>query len=163
MATNDPPEGGPEAPPQPAVDLLPPKPCATTCASGVRGPQWKCHCCWRDHWKTDASSYPTFDWILKWCAEGSLFPRCLESFEFLKVLTEKDPTTMASDFSKRTAANSRIIFGTMRTKRLKALIHWIQDFYRVSCMPTIVGLSETSFNKWITQRLVVIQLPKGAF
>ena len=46
-----------------------------------------------------------------------------ESFDFLKVLTEKDITAMASDFSGRTVANSRINFGTMRTKHLKALIH----------------------------------------
>ena len=75
----------------------------------------------------------------------SLIDDCFSSFENLSMLTNKDITAMASDFGSRTAANGRIIFGTIRTKLIRALIHWIGDFYRISLTPTIVGLSETTF------------------
>jgi len=41
----------------------------------------------------------------------------------------------------------KIIFGTNRTKRTKALIHWLMDFYRVSDEPSIVELSEVTFRE----------------
>ena len=61
------------------------------------------------------------------------------------MLSEKDITTMSSSFSNRTANNGRIIFGTKRTKLLKATIHWVQDFFRISSTPSVVGLSELTF------------------
>jgi hypothetical protein len=75
----------------------------------------------------------------------SLINDCFTSFDDLSSLTSKDITSMASDFSSRTVANGRIIFGTGRTKLIRALIHWIGDFYRVSQTPTIEGLSEMTF------------------
>ena len=68
---------------------------------------------------------------------------------------------MASDFSSRTVANGRINFGTMRTKRLKALIHWIQDIYRVSCVTLIVGLSEISFKAELETALTRNEIRKN--
>ena len=93
--------------------------------------------------------------------KNALSQDAFESFDFLKVLTEKDITAMASDFSSRTVANGRINFGTMRTKRLKALIHWIQDFYRVSCVPSIVGLSEISFKAELETALTRNEIRKN--
>ena len=75
----------------------------------------------------------------------SLIADAFESYDDIKMLTEKDITTMASDYSSRTVADGRIIFGTRRTKALKAYILWIRDFYRVSGTPTIVGKSEVTF------------------
>ena len=95
--------------------------------------------------------------------KNALSQDAFEYFDFLKVWTEKDITAMASDFSfsSRTAANGRINFGTMRTKRLKALIHWIQDIYRVSCVTLIVGLSEISFKAELETALTRNEIRKN--
>ena len=69
----------------------------------------------------------------------------LESFSDVKVMTEKDISTMATSFASRTALNGRMHFGTRRIKYLKAFTHWIRDFYRVSGIPSIDGLSEEIF------------------
>ena len=61
------------------------------------------------------------------------------------MLTEKDIRTMASKFSSRTQANGRMNFGTRQIKYIKAFIHWVQDFYRISGLTSIVGLSEYTF------------------
>ena len=53
---------------------------------------------------------------------------------------------MATDFAGRTVANGHIHFGMRRTKRLKAFAHWVQDFVRVSKTPSIIGLSQITFN-----------------
>ena len=60
-------------------------------------------------------------------------------------VTEKDIDTLASGFSKRTAADGRIHFGLNRTKRLKSLIHWVQDFERVSEYPSLDGMDQNLF------------------
>ena len=77
----------------------------------------------------------------------SLIDDAFESYQDIRNLTEGDITTMASDFSGRTAANGRITFGTRRTKGLKSLTHWAQDFYRVSVEPSIAGLDEPGFKE----------------
>jgi len=56
----------------------------------------------------------------------------LGSFADIRVLSEKDITGMATEWAGRTAQNGQITFGVRRTKLLKGLTHWIQDFYRVS-------------------------------
>ena len=68
-----------------------------------------------------------------------------ESFEDLKMLSIKDVENTASSFASRNVAAGRIIFGTRRTKFLTALVHWVQDFYRISAEPTIIGLSQNTF------------------
>ena len=83
------------------------------------------------------------------------------SYEDLNVLNEKDITAMSSDFSHRTANNGRIYFGTNRTKRIKALIHWVQDIYRVSKVPTIVGLSQTLFRAELERALAREEIRKS--
>ena len=75
----------------------------------------------------------------------SLREDSFESYHDIQSLTEKEVTTMATNFASRTAANGRIIFGTRRTKFLKSLVHWTQDFVRVSEDPSIVGLTEATF------------------
>jgi hypothetical protein len=61
------------------------------------------------------------------------------SFDGVKQLNEKEIDKMRMDFGGRTAANGRI--GTNRTKNIKAVIHWLMDFDRVSERPSIAGLS----------------------
>ena len=68
-----------------------------------------------------------------------------DSFRDIQVLSEEDITQLALSFSSRLAADGRILFGLKRTKYLRGLVHFIQDFYRVSDTPTIVGLTRTTF------------------
>ena len=60
-------------------------------------------------------------------------------------LTKKDISDLEYSYSKRTAADGRLIFGLKNTKRLKLMIHWVQDFARVSETPNIDDLDEASF------------------
>ena len=68
-------------------------------------------------------------------------------------LTEKDVISIASDWSNRTAAAGRFNIGTVRLKALRAVVHWVQDFRRVSGTPSIVGLNEISFKQQLTRAL----------
>ena len=64
-----------------------------------------------------------------------------ESFQFyedLYDLCEKEIDTLSTSFSSRTVANGRINFGLRRTKKIKFLLHWVQDFRRVSIKPMMV-------------------------
>ena len=45
--------------------------------------------------------------------------------------------------------------------RTKALIHWVQDFYRVSKVPTIVGLSQTFFRAELERALAREEIRKS--
>ena len=60
-------------------------------------------------------------------------------------LTERDISDLEYSYSKRTAADGRLIFGLRNTKRLKSMIHWVQDLSRVTKMPNIDDLDEASF------------------
>ena len=77
--------------------------------------------------------------------QTSIVDDCFDSFESLQMLSDKDIRQMSTEFSSRTVSDRRIIFGTNRTKFLKAVAHWVQDFNRVSENPTIVGFSKVSF------------------
>ena len=66
-------------------------------------------------------------------------------FSDIRVLTEKYITNMSSGFASQTQADGRILFGMRRMKLLKALIHWNKDFFCVSQLPSIVGLTKNIF------------------
>ena len=78
-------------------------------------------------------------------ARNALVDDDFGSYNNVKVLTEKYISTMATNFSGRTGANGRMYFGTRRIKYLKVFTDWIRDFYRISGLPTIVGLSAIIF------------------
>ena len=84
----------------------------------------------------------------------SLVEDCFGSFRDLKALTENDVASMASDYAGRTQNNGRMYFGTRRTKCIKALVHWINDFDRISKLPSIVGLNENTFKEELDRALV---------
>ena len=71
----------------------------------------------------------------------------IAKFADIKIMTEKDISLLATDFSNRAPAARRISIGARRGKLLKALVHWVQDFYRISEEPTIVGLNAKSFRE----------------
>lgn len=75
----------------------------------------------------------------------NIFNDGVDSWDSIKMLTVEDIHAMAKSFASRQAAMGRMIFGTNRTKFLKALVNWVQDFYRISETPSIVGLSQTTF------------------
>ena len=68
-----------------------------------------------------------------------------ETYSDIQSLNEKDITEMSESYSKRTAAAGKIDFGIRRTKRLKFMVHWVHDFYRVSTIPSTVGLNKAGF------------------
>ena len=115
----------------------------------------------------DISVQDTMNQILYWIGfrteaqRTSLIEDAFESFDDFKSLTEKDISTMSSDFSSRTVANGKITFGTRRSKQLKALVHWVHDFYRVSGNPTIVGLSTGVFRLQLDRALARAEIRKS--
>ncbi len=69
----------------------------------------------------------------------------VDGWESIWMLTKDNINAMAKSFAGRTATSGRIVFGTNRTKRLRAVTNWVQDFGRVSLPPMIVGLSKVTF------------------
>jgi len=65
-------------------------------------------------------------------------------------LTEKDITELQESYAKRTQNAGRMYFGLQSTERLKATLHWVQDFARVSKVPTLEGLTQESFKAAIS-------------
>lgn len=84
-----------------------------------------------------------------------------DSFNDIRVLSTKDITKMADSFGNRTVLNGRVIFGTKRTKRLTAVVHWTQDFYRISEQPTIIGLNENVFKSQLDIALSRAEIRKA--
>ena len=82
------------------------------------------------------------------------------SFEDIRLLSEKDISNMASEFASRTAQNGRIMIGTKRTKLMQALLHWTEDFYRVTEFPSIVGLNEHTFKSQLQRALARADIRK---
>ncbi|KAI2504021.1 hypothetical protein MHU86_10454 [Fragilaria crotonensis] len=59
----------------------------------------------------------------------------INMFDDFRYLTVKDISDMAAEFSKRTQAQGRIVFGLGRTKKLTGVMHWVQDCYRAGDVP----------------------------
>ena len=82
-------------------------------------------------------------------------------FSDIRVLTEKDITNMPSAFVLRTQADGRILFGTRRTKLLKALIHWNEDFFHVSQLPSIFGFTKNNLKAQLQRALARCNICKA--
>ena len=67
---------------------------------------------------------------------------------------------MSEDWQRRTVANGRITFGTRRTKLLKALTHWVHDFYRISDIPHVDGLNHDRFREHTLRALARAEIRK---
>ena len=78
-------------------------------------------------------------------SQQALIEYAFGSFNDARMITEKDISTMSSNFSSRTQANGRMNFGTRRIIYIKEFTHWVQNFYRISGLPSIVRLSEVTF------------------
>lgn len=66
----------------------------------------------------------------------------LESFDAILSLTETDVSSLSKGFADRRMADGRITFGLRRTNLLKAVIHWAQDFRRISREVTLDGIAD---------------------
>ena len=66
---------------------------------------------------------------------ATLVKECFPNFEAFLRMKEKDISSVADDYSKRTNAQSRIIFGFHHTNELKGLMYWVQDMKRMSKDP----------------------------
>ena len=60
-----------------------------------------------------------------------------ETFDDLKSMKEKDIRDLADSYTRRTVADGRFIFGVRRIRYLIGIIHWVQDFGRVSGTPSL--------------------------
>ena len=77
----------------------------------------------------------------------SIMNDAFRSYDDIQALTVKDISDLCDMFGKRTATNGRINFGIRRTKKLKSMVHWSQDFKRISYTPSIAGLTVALFLK----------------
>ena len=84
----------------------------------------------------------------------SVFNDSIGSWDDIRMFSEKDMNNMARDFAGRaTGLGGRINFGIRRTKKLIGLVHWVEDFYRVSNIPSIEGLSKVTFSTQLERAL----------
>ena len=93
----------------------------------------------------------TMDQILHWIGfttnaqRTNIMADSMNSFNNVRFLAKKDINSMASEYASRTQLEGKIHFGIRRTKLLKALVHWIQDFYHVLETPKIDNLTQDTF------------------
>ena len=84
----------------------------------------------------------------------SVFNDSIGSWDDIRMFSEKDMNNMARDFAGRAPGlGGRINFGIRRTKKLIGLAHWVEDFYRVSNIPSIEGLSQVTFSTQLERAL----------
>ena len=60
-----------------------------------------------------------------------------DAFSDLQSMREKDIRDLAESYGRRTVADGRFIFGVRRIRYLIGMIHWVQDFVRVSGIPSL--------------------------
>ena len=92
--------------------------------------------------------------------KNKIIEEAYESLEVIKVMNEEDVTAMQNDLGRRTGAQ-RLNISMLKTKRLKASNHWVQDFYRISKEPSIVGLNENSFKAELDRALNRAEIRKS--
>ena len=113
----------------------------------------------------DLSELNTITQILHWIGftiqaqRDNIVTDSFGAYNDIKMLNEKDIASMSIDWASRTQQNGRIHFGIRRTKLLKALTHWVQDFYRVSSTPTIEGLDKEAFLSQLHRAINRAEIP----
>ena len=68
----------------------------------------------------------------------------IDSYDDILALGESDVVNLAKGFSDRTAAAGNISFVLRHTNLLKAIIHWFQEFRRISQTPSLIGISNAA-------------------
>jgi hypothetical protein len=115
----------------------------------------------------DLSEKDTIIQIMHWIGfnneaiRNRIIDDSIGSYDDIRMLSETDITSMTTDWSSRNPVNQRISFGTRRTKLMKALTHWMQDFYRISLVPTISGDNEATFKSQLLRALARADIRKN--
>jgi len=74
----------------------------------------------------------------------ALCSEILAEIQDMTDLTEKDITEVQELYAMHMQNAGRVSFGHQRTKQLKAMLHWVQDFAQVSEVLTLEGLNQES-------------------
>ena len=77
--------------------------------------------------------------------QTSIIEGDFEAYSDIQSLNEKYITEMCESDSKRTVTGGKIDARICRTKRLKFMMHWVHDVYRVSSIPSTGRLDQASF------------------
>ena len=64
-------------------------------------------------------------------------------------LMERDISDIKNSYANRHGKTRGILFGIQRTKKIKSLMHWVQEFNRVDEVPTFKELDKESFTRAI--------------
>ena len=62
-------------------------------------------------------------------------------------LTEGDISDLKKSYTKRPGKIGGVFFGLQHTKKIKSLMHWVQDFTRVDEVTTFKDLDKDSFTR----------------
>lgn len=87
--------------------------------------------------------HPDIDTVLGYCGFGTRANRIaisndgFASFTDIAILEQKDIEVLAKSFGALTVAAGKIVFGFKRSQLMKAMIHWVQDFSRISRSPSL--------------------------
>ena len=76
---------------------------------------------------------------------ATIIADCFADFRDLARLDEKNINSMIKELSSRTTADGRVVLGTKKSRLLLSMLHWTQDFARISQKPSIVGLNQATF------------------
>ena len=84
---------------------------------------------------------------------STLTDEAIGTYDDIRMLTMSDIEMMAKDYASRTIADGRMNWGGRKLKLMKGLVHWTQDFYRVSRTPSITGLTKDTFRAALNMAL----------
>ena len=70
-----------------------------------------------------------------------MYDDLISSFKDLCTINFDNVNTMAKEYENRTLILGQINFGIRRIKKLKALLHWAQEFRRILERPSIKGMT----------------------
>ena len=79
-------------------------------------------------------------------------------FSYVRILTDKYISTMASVIETRIQGNGRSHFGIRRTNYLRSPVHWVQNFYRTSEKPNIKGINQIVFLSQLERALSINEI-----
>ena len=85
----------------------------------------------------------------------------IDSFSEIRMFTEEYISNLSTEFTRRTQDNGEIQFGVRRTKKMKALLHLVIYFYRVSGDPNIVEMNEVMFTKTLDTTMYRTEIRKN--
>ena len=92
---------------------------------------------------------------------NNLMNKSIGNLDDILSLNQKDVLAINTDWSSRTTVNGRFNIGSRRLKLLQALVHWVQDFRRVSGVVSIVGLDQESIKVQLRRALTRADIRKS--